>query len=120
MKLQSSIIRDTIELTDSQGQVLKSIPFVVNAAAVHDAAMALRIELDRTDSSNLEEFKRLARQLFTVIFGEAVVRELDEYYSGDVLSMVVDLSPLLINDIYPHFNRIRAQMITQRKKMKRG
>ena len=118
MKIQSSIIRDTIELTDANGDILKSIPFTVNCTQVWKKANIIRAEISKIESNDIDHFGELAEQLFRVIFGDAVTDELIQFYDGDFVCIVTDCAVILNDLVYPAFNRIAEQNLNARKAMK--
>lgn len=120
MKLQTSIIQDVLEFTDKNGNVVKTIPFKINAVLVNDRVAEKRIELSKVDSSDMSAYRKTAGELLAVLFGDDPAKEIIDYYQGDTLTAIIDLSPVLIDEIYPTFDRLRRNMIEQRKKLKRG
>ncbi len=119
MKIQSSLIRDKIELTDASGEVIKTIPFTVNCSQVWRQANVIRAEISKTDGTDVNQFNDLAERLFRIIFGDAVTEELIDYYAGDFVCIVTDCSAILSDLIYPAFARIAAATIEARKRMKK-
>lgn len=118
MKIQSSLIKDTIELY--QGNVLqKSIPFTFNATASLQAVQRKRAELiKKHDAADLEGTGRTFFELLGIIFGQDVVAELDDWYKGDYMTMLNDIGPILTDVIYPTIDAMTENLVKTRKRMK--
>ena len=112
MKIQTSLIKDSIELY--QGETLvKSVPFTFNAQACLQQVQRLRADIIKRNATG-----RAFWQLLCVVFGENVCKELDEWYEGDYMSMLADLGPILTDTIYPAVDRLTESIVQTRKRLK--
>lgn len=118
MKIQTSLIKDSIELY--QGETLvKSVPFTFNAQACLQQVQRLRADIiKRNATGDAEGTGRAFWQLLCVVFGENVCKELDEWYEGDYMSMLADLGPILTDTIYPAVDRLTERIVQTRKRLK--
>lgn len=117
-KIRTSIIRDTLELCDRNGEVEKAIPITINAARVANDVTRLRVEMANA-KNDAEATGRAAVELFTVLFGGDATREIMDYYGDDYFTMISDLTPYIVEDIYPVFDKMREKSIEMRKKIKK-
>lgn len=118
MKVQSSLIKDTIDLY--QGNVLqKSIPFTFNATKSLQEVQRKRAEiLKKHGKSDLEGTGKAFYELLVIIFGQDVVTELDDWYKGDYLTMLNDIAPILTDTIYPVIDEMTENLVKSRKRLK--
>ena len=119
MKLNSSIYRDKFELCDQNGEVVKEIPFVVNVTATAQLVTTKQREMTEVDQNDPAAMGKAFIELLEAIFGSEVVQELVDYYASDYMTMVIDLAPLLTENIFPVFNNYRRSAIEARKKVKK-
>lgn len=121
MKIQNSIIVDKIELTDHNGETIKSIPIRINATQIASAVEKKRIEfVELSKENDMEATGRAAVELFTLLFGENAMNELLDHYKDDYFAMITDISPFVIDVVFPVFKRLRQKSIDMRKKAKHG
>jgi hypothetical protein len=120
MKIQSSVIRDKFEFTDTDGNVIKEIPFTINATALNDSVAQARIKFAQASSENdPHAMTETCVMLYETIFGKAVTDELRAFYDNDILTLMVDTAPYLVDRVFPLFDRLRVNAINLRKKAKR-
>lgn len=119
-KLITSIIRDTLTIENSKGEVEKEVSFTVNATKIAADVAKLRAEIGRKAATDAESCTELTKRLFSLIFGEKNAHELLEYYGGDAMTMTVDLAPYLVENIYPVFDNLVKRSLDMKKRMKRG
>ena len=119
MKIQSSIYRDKLELCDSNGELVKELPFTINITALADTVLHKQRQLTKVDQSDLEALGRSFIELLEAIFGKAITDELLDYYQKDYIVMITDLAPGLTQELLPLFDKHRKNAINARKKVKK-
>ena len=119
MKIQSSVYRDKLELCDSNGELVKELPFTINVTALADSVHRKQQQLAKVGQSDLETMGHAFVELLEAIFGKSITDELLEYYQKDYLVMVTDLAPVLTQELFPLFDKYRKNAINARKKVKK-
>lgn len=119
MKIQSSVYRDTLELCDSNGELVKELPFTINVTALADTVHQKQRQLTKVDQSDMESMGRAFIELLEAIFGTPVTDELLDYYQKDYIVMITDLTPVLTQELFPLFDKYRKNAINARKKVKK-
>ena len=120
MKIKSSIIRDTLELTDNHGEVVKTLPFTINVTKIAGEVQKKRIQLASTDPKDLEATGKTTVELFSLFFGEDNTKELLDFYENDYATMIADIVPYIVEYIIPSFDRVQENIIKAKKGLKRG
>lgn len=121
MKIVSSLISDKIEIVDAGGNTLKEFPYQVNAAKVADEVAAKRREIAAlTESKDENGIQKATVELFNAIFGTDTTNGLLEFYHNDYLTMMADIAPIVIENIFPVFDALREKAVALRKRAKRG
>lgn len=118
MKVQSSIIDEVIELTDKNGNTLKSIPFRFDVAQMAQRVTELRLKLSDIKADDYEQAGRTTVDLFTAVLGEQAMAELLDFYGDSYVSLVNDLTPLMTDEIFPAIDAYRQRLVQMRKKVK--
>lgn len=118
MKVQTSLIRDTIDLYQGD-ELVKSIPFTFNAAKCLQDVQHLRAEMIATKAADdLEGTGKAFYRLLCVVFGEPATQEVFDFYEGDYLTALNDLAPILMDVIYPAVDRLTQDIVARRKRSK--
>lgn len=120
MKIKSSVVRNKIEIENSAGEVLLSLPYTINIAKTASAVTKKQVEMAQASSDNPEQIGKSFIDLLTIIFGEENTSALLEFYEDDYLTMVTDLTPLLVDEIFPIFDGYREKALAAHKKVKRS
>lgn len=119
MKITSSIIRDSFEFCDAQGNLIKEIPYVVNISRVADEVTKRRLELLKAQQAkDFEQIGAAVILLFNAIFGEDVTKELLEVCAGDYVALMNDTLPVVATQILPAVDQARKQMVEMKKLIK--
>lgn len=119
MKVTKSSYTDKFEFCDPQGNVVKVIPFNINITSTCAAVTKKQHELATVDAENAEAVGKSFVELLMAIFGGQVTHELLDYYSDDYFAMVADLTPLLVENIFPLFDQYRKNILAAKKKVKK-
>jgi hypothetical protein len=117
-KIKTSIIKDTLELCNRAGEVEKTIPITINAARIANDVTKLRIDMANA-ANDPETLGRAAVELFTLLFGADATSEIMSYYNDDYISMISDLTPYIVEEIYPVFDAMREKTLALKMKAKR-
>lgn len=118
MKIVSSIIQDTIEITNSKGETIKEIPFRINLSTTGNEIAKKRIELARTDTKDIEAVGHKFCELLEAVFGGEVLAELLDYYGDDYASLVTDVVPIFTDVVFPALDAQRERLVNSRKRFK--
>lgn len=119
MKVVSSLIRGKVEITDASGNTIKEFPYNINVAKVADQVASKRIEISKlSQSGDPESIGKAVVELFDIIFGESTTKDMLEFYENDYTTMLVDIVPVLTDEIYPAFDAARTKAIALRKHAK--
>lgn len=119
MKIQASIIQDTIELTNVQGETIKEIPYRINIAQIADRMTKLQIDLaDASKQKDMETAGRLTVDMFTLVFGDEVTKELLDFYANDYTALMFDIFPIISEQVLPSIIQLRKKGLAARKKAK--
>ena len=116
MRIQSSIIRETLEIEDHTGKVIREIPFVVDVAAVGDKIMRKRIAISK--EKDVESTGKAFLELLELIFGKQTTNELLSLYGDNYTALVIDLTPVLVDFVYPAIDKQREKVVEMRKRVK--
>lgn len=119
MKIQTSFIKDTIELTNNHGEIVKTLPFSINVTKLADEVQKKRIEIAQ-HTDDYEATGRATVELFSLLFGADNTNELLDFYENDYTAMIADLAPYIVEYIFPSFDRMRENVIKAKKSLKRG
>ena len=117
-KINQSVVTGEFEFQD--GTI---IPYVVDCAQAYDKIVPLRIKLAKLQKKNdIKEIGETFVQLIKCTFGEDIAKALMEAYTfGDKVAaqaFVFDLTPVLLDDIFPALDRVRQNAINIRKRAK--
>ena len=108
MKVENrSIIKDAFELEG------KTIPFTVHLAKSARAVNAKRAQLQALNPTDEEGIGQAIVELYTLIFGEAVVAELMDYYADDTMPVLTDL-------VLPGYDRLKVDALNKKMRFKNG
>lgn len=118
MKVQSSVIDEVIELTDKDGNTIKSIPFRFDVAQMAQRVTELRLKLSDIKTDDYEQAGRTTVDLFTAVLGQDAMAELLDYYKDSYVSLVNDFTPLMTDHIFPAVDAYRQKLVALRKKVK--
>lgn len=118
MKVQTTLIKDTIDLY--QGDTLvKSVPFTFNASKCLQDVQHLRAEMIANKAADdMEGVGRVFWELLRIVFGDAALDELRDWYGGDFLTALNDLAPILTGIVYPTVDRLTDSIVQARKRVK--
>lgn len=118
MKVQSSIIDEVIELTDKNGNTIKSIPFRFDVAQMAQRVTELRLKLSDVKTDDYEQAGRITVDLFAAVLGQEAMTELLDYYKDSYVSLVNDFTPLMTDHIFPAIDEYRQRLVQMRKRVK--
>lgn len=119
MKIKSSVIRDTIELEDANGNVIKEIPFTFNVAEAGRKVTAGFEEIGKLNAKgNEDELGNAVIKTMKVIFGDEAVAALLEHYEDHYIEMFSDIMPIVTEVIIPHVNEWNQKLLEQSKRTK--
>lgn len=114
MKIENkSIIKDSFELEG------KTIPFTIHLTKSAKEINAKRAEL-QTVTDDEEALGRKIVELYTLIFGEDVVKELLEYYEDDAYGLMVETIPVLTDIVFPAFEKMKVDALNKKMRFKNG
>ena len=116
MKIKTSIIKETIEL-EQNGEVVKTIPFTFDSAKKWADVNRIRFRMAE-NKEKPDEIGKLFLELLNVVLGPSS-KDLIEYYDGNWEGMVIDISPLFLDVIYPACDKAHKTAINGLKKAKR-
>ena len=119
MQVQSSIIDETIEIVDKNGNTLRSIPFRLDMAAMVKDITELRLKLGNMDKSDLEGVGKTTIDLFKAVLGEEAMAQVLDFYGDNYLALVTDLTPLMTDEVFPAIDDFREKLIANRKRLKK-
>lgn len=120
MKVKSSIIDETIEIVNENGDIVLSLPFTVNVARTYERFIKARYDYKTiAESEDTEAVRGAVKELFCAAFGEEVTDKLLDYYKGDYFTMTADMTPLFSDIIYPAYEAYRENMLAAHKRAKR-
>lgn len=120
MKVKSSIIEDVIEIENSKGETVLSLPFRVNLATAYEQITAKRNEYKKAlQTGNVEELGKATILLMEAVFGEDVTGKLIDYYKDDYTAMIADITPFFSDIVYPAIEAQRESMLALKKRAKR-
>lgn len=119
MKIQTSVIKDTLELTNNHGEIVKTLPFSINVTKLASEVQKKRLELAQ-HTDDLEATGRTTVELFALLFGADNTNELLDFYENDYATMIADIVPYVVEYIMPSFDRLRENVIKAKKSLKRG
>ena len=116
MRFKTSIIKETIEL-EQNGEVVKTIPFTFDSAKKWADVNRIRFRMAE-NKEKPDEIGKLFLELLSVVLGPSS-KDLIEYYDGNWEGMVIDISPLFLDVIYPACDKAHKTAINGLKKAKR-
>lgn len=119
MKVTKSVYTDKFEFCDAQGNVIKTIPFTINITSTCTAVTKKQHELATVNEEDVEAVGKSFVELLMAIFGGQVTHELLDYYSDDYFALVADITPTLVDDIFPLFDQYRKHILAAKKKVKK-
>lgn len=119
IKIERTVYEDTFELTRTDGTTVQ-VPFLVNIAETNNKVAAVRRELNGI--TDLESLGKGYVQLLQAIFGDQVLSRILEFYDTgerrDYLSMAIQLTPVIINNIFPLYDKFRKDYLAFKKATK--
>jgi len=115
MRIKSSIISDVLEVEDHAGNVT-SFPFRVNVGEIAQKINAVSKKF--AESNKDEERGQSFVELLGLIFGEETTLKMVEYYKDDYTAMVADLTPVLVDVIFPAVRAQNDKFVSALKKRK--
>lgn len=115
MKIQSSIIREDLEIGE------KVFPIRLNIVQIGDEIQKQRAELmELARTKDMEKIGTAMIKLMEICFGEEATDYILEYYEKDYASMMLDITPFFTDVIYPKVEETRRRAIEATKKIKHG
>lgn len=118
MRIKTSIISETIELEQNNGEIVKTIPFSFDASAKWAEVNRYRFKMAQA-KENPEEIGKLFLEMMSYVLGDAT-KDIIEFYNGRYESMVIDLAPLFLELIYPACDEAHRKAINGLKRKNRS
>lgn len=119
MKIISTIIEETIELTTPNGDVMLRVPVKLNVTQLASQITQKQLELQAAAESQDEtSIGRAFVELCQLCLGEAPTEQLLEYYADDYATMLSDLTPFFTDVIFPAVQSARDRLLSAAKKVK--
>ena len=119
MDIKTSVIRDSLNLIDprSNNKII-TIPYEINITNIVNNVTQKQKALAMTDENDHVAMGKSFCDLVEAIFGQNVVKKLLDFYKDNYIAMVADLTPVLMEEIFPLFDEYRKLFIDSKKKMK--
>ena len=118
---RSTKITETIELCNDNGEVIESLPVVVDVEAiagelrrrltsVMTAEKQLKKAVGARDYNEAYElYAQTITDVFTACFGKENTERITEFYGGNYIEMSLALTPFIYEVILPAANRVIAE-----------
>ena len=119
MQVQSSIIDETIDIVDKDGNTLRSIPFRLDITSMAQSITELRQKFGAIDKTDVEAVGKTTIDLFKAVYGEDTMAQLLDFYGDNYVALVTDLTPMMVDHIFPAIDDFREKLIANRKRLKK-
>lgn len=119
MKVQTTLIRDVVEIVNAKGETIKTWPYTFNVSTGFKRVQELRAEMmKQNQAKDLEAVGRAVFELMAAVFGDDNAADMVKFYENDYMTMLNDLAPVLLDEIYPAVDRYVDNMLQLRKRTK--
>lgn len=119
MRLISTIIEETIELTTAAGDILLRVPVKLNVTQLASQITQKQFELQAAAESKDEtSIGRAFVEICQLCLGEAPTEQLLEFYADDYATMITDLTPFFTDVIFPEVRSAKERLMSAAKKVK--
>lgn len=121
-KLQQTVLHDTLELCDAQGNTIDKIEYAINIANTYADVQKIRVELIKlTKSKDNEAIGEQYIKLLQIFFGDDNTRKILDFYGAerDYNALALDIGMMMIENILPAYNEYGKKIVALRKALKK-
>lgn len=121
MRIQSTIIRDELEFENEAGEIVKTLPVIIDMPAAADRILHARAKLAAVRAEDgIEQIGEAFCVLLEAVFGAELFAELKAYYKDAYSAMIADFTPFLMERVYPALDRLKIAAAVTQKMQKNG